>query len=76
MLGDIAGLTFLSLGSTLDAVENRLAVLFFLNMMLQLLPFAYMSFFVADRQFFAVDSANGLYRTSAYYIAAMTSSKQ
>ena len=34
-----------------------------------LLPFCYMSFYVADRKFYAADVAAGLYHSSAYYAA-------
>ena len=34
-----------------------------------------MSFFVADRRFYAADVANGLYSPSAYYAATMISGK-
>lgn len=36
-----------------------------------LLPYCYMSFYVADRKFFNADVAAGLYHTSAYYVAQM-----
>ena len=34
-----------------------------------LLPFCYMSFYVADRKFYVADVAAGLYHSSAYYAA-------
>ena len=54
-------------------VEERLALLFFVLLLYELLPFCYMSFYVADRRFFAADIANGLYHPSAYYCAAIVS---
>lgn len=36
-----------------------------------LLPFCYMSFYVADRTFYGADVAAGLYHSSAYYSAQM-----
>ena len=37
-------------------------------LLFELLPFCYMSFYVADRAFFLADRAAGLYHTSAYYL--------
>ena len=34
-----------------------------------LLPFCYMSFYVADRKFYSADVAANLYHSSAYYAA-------
>ncbi len=40
-------------------------------LLFELLPFCYMSFYVADRRFFAADVSNDLYHPSAYYLAAV-----
>ena len=66
-----AGLVFFSLGLANAYVQERLALLFFVLLLYELLPFCYMSFYVADRRFFAADIANGLYHPSAYYCAAI-----
>ena len=44
-------------------------------LLFQLMPFCFMSFFVADRRFYQADVAAGLYAPSAYYLAAVTASK-
>ena len=41
----------------------------------QLMPFCFMSFYVADRRFFQADVAAGLYAPSAYYLAAVSASQ-
>ena len=64
---------FFSLGAGNTSVEERLALLFFVQLLYELLPFCYMSFYVADRRFFAADVANGLYHPSAYYLSAIVS---
>ena len=66
-----AGLAFFDLTGGPEAVEKRLALLFFILLLFELLPFCYMSFYVADRRFFAADVSNDLYHPSAYYIAAV-----
>ena len=67
----IAGLAFFDLSAGPEAVEKRLALLFFILLLFELLPFCYMSFYVADRRFFAADVSNDLYHPSAYYISAV-----
>ena len=66
-----AGLVFFNLTDGAESVEKRLALLFFLLLLFELLPFCYMSFYVADRRFFAADVANDLYHPSAYYVSAV-----
>ncbi|KAK9834196.1 hypothetical protein WJX81_007595 [Elliptochloris bilobata] len=63
------GLIFYDLPETPGAIFQRLATLFFLVLLYDLLPFCYMSFYVADRKFYAADVAAGLYHSSAYYAA-------
>ena len=69
-VGTFAGLVFVALerGAS-SSVFQRLAVLFFTMMTFQLLPFCYMSLYVADRAFYAADVAAGLYHPLAYYVA-------
>jgi hypothetical protein len=67
-----AGLAFYDLSSGPDSVTKRLALLFFILLLFELLPFCYMSFYVADRRFFAADVSNDLYHPSAYYLSAVT----
>lgn len=64
-----AGLVFIDLGHGPAASFQRLAILFFTMLMFELIPFCYMSFYVADRKFYAADVAAGLYHPSAYYLA-------
>jgi len=45
-----AGLTFLDLGEAPQDTFQRLSALFFIMLLFELLPFCYMSFYVADRQ--------------------------
>lgn len=63
------GLTFYNLGTGPSAAFIRMAVLYFTQLLFELLPFCYMSFYVFDRKFFLADRASGLYHTSAYYLA-------
>lgn len=44
-------------------------VTFFVCQTIQLLPFASMSLYVADRRFYLLDVASNLYHPSAYYVA-------
>ncbi len=66
-----AGLVFFNLSEGPESTEKRLALLFFVLLLFELLPFCYMSFYVADRRFFAADVSNDLYHPSAYYLAAV-----
>jgi len=59
------GLAFYRLDSQ-DSL-NRIGALFFSCMSLALAPYASMSLFVYDRQFYAADLAAGLYRAFPYY---------
>ena len=45
-----AGLTFFDLGEAPQDTFQRLSALFFIMLLFELLPFCYMSFYVADRQ--------------------------
>lgn len=67
----LAGLVFFSLGAGATDTFQRLGVEFFVLLLFELLPFCYMSFYVADRKFYAADVAAKLYHPSAYYIATM-----
>ena len=70
----IAGLVYIRLADNAETASPRLATLFFSTMLFLMNPFSYMSFFLADRRFFLLDSANGLYAPSAYHLAAVTAS--
>lgn len=70
-----AGLAFYDLPSGPDSVTRRLALLFFILLLFELLPFCYMSFYVADRRFFAADISNDLYHPSAYYLSSVIASE-
>ena len=69
-----AGLVFDSLPEGAASTEQRLALLFFMLLLYQLMPFCFMSFYVADRRFFQADVAADLYAPSAYYLAAVSAS--
>lgn len=51
------------------AALDVLTVTFFVCQTIQLLPFAYMSLYVADRRFYMLDVASNLYHPSAYHVA-------
>ena len=69
---DVTGLVFFSLGQTATDTFQRLGVEFFVLLLFELLPFCYMSFYVADRKFYAADVAAKLYHPSAYYLGTVT----
>lgn len=71
-----AGLVFFDLGNSATDTFKRLGVIFFMLLLFELLPFCYMSFYVADRKFYAADVASKLYHPSAYYIATMAAGAQ
>ena len=64
-----AGLVFYNLQPGPDSAQSRISVLFFILLAQQLMPFTYMSFYVANRRFFAADVAAGIYSPSAFYVA-------
>ena len=68
-VGTLGGLVFIALPPGPNSVFQRLAILFFTMMMYELLPFCYMSLYIADRKFYAADVASGLYHPCAYYLA-------
>ena len=68
-VGTIGGLVFIATPAGPNSVFQRLAVLFFTMMIFELLPFCYMSLYIADRKFYAADVAGGLYHPCAYYLA-------
>ncbi|KAK9802008.1 hypothetical protein WJX73_010401 [Symbiochloris irregularis] len=70
-VGILAGLVFFNLGDSATDTFQRLGVIFFMLLLFELLPFCYMSFYVADRKFYAADVASKLYHPSAYYVATM-----
>lgn len=70
----IAGVVFINLPEGSSSTQQRLALLFFMLLLYQLMPFCFMSFYVADRRFFQADVAADLYAPSAYYLAAVSAS--
>jgi hypothetical protein len=64
-----AGLVFHDLPDTATSTRARLSVIFYVLLVFQLLPFSFMSFFVADRSFFLADVTTNLYTPSAYFVA-------
>jgi ATP-binding cassette, subfamily G (WHITE), member 2 len=68
-MGTLAGVVFISQTPGTASVFSRLALLFFTMLMFQLMPFCYMSLYIADRAFYAADVAAGLYHPAAYYLA-------
>ncbi len=53
---------------TASAIDT-FTITFFVCQSIQLLPFAYMSLYVADRHFYIADVASNLYHPSAYHVA-------
>ena len=68
----LAGLVYIRLPDNATSAGPRTSTIFFMIMLNALTPISYMAFYVADRRFFQMDSANGLYAPSAYYMAAAT----
>ena len=70
-LGAAAGLVFWRCGDGggLEAVRDRMNVVFMLVLSYLLMPFVYISLYAADKRHFVADSAARLYRPSAYYAA-------
>lgn len=66
----VHGLAFFNLGQEGDA-QNRLGSLYFGCTSLALMPYASMSLFVYDRQFYAKDSAAGLYGVLPYFLSSV-----
>ena len=50
-----------------EGIRQDLAALFYVALLLTLMPYTYMSMFVADRVFFVEDPLQPLYSTLAYY---------
>ena len=70
-----AGLVFHDLSNAATSSRARLSVIFYVLLLFQLLPFSFMSFFVADRKFFLADVTTNLYTPSAYFVAASLASE-
>ena len=66
------GLVYIRLPENASSAQPRTSTIFFMLMLNAVTPMSYMAFYVADRRFFLLDSANGLYSPSAYYWAAAT----
>ena len=67
---------FFDLPEAATATFQRLGIELFILLLFELLPFCYMSFYVADRKFFAADVAAKLYHPSAYYAANVVAGGQ
>ncbi|KAK9790760.1 hypothetical protein WJX73_006620 [Symbiochloris irregularis] len=68
----IAGLVYIRLPDNATSAQPRASTIFFLLMLNAITPISYMAFYVSDRKFFKMDSANGLYAPSAYYLSTVT----
>lgn len=53
----------------MGGVAQNSAAIFMTLLSITLMPFAYMSLFVADKQFFREDLAQSLYRSFMYYLS-------
>lgn len=67
-----AGLVYIRIDNNALSIGPRLSTIFFMVLLNALTPISYMAFYVADRRFFQMDSDNGLYAPSAYYMAAVS----
>ncbi|BDA40680.1 ABC transporter G family member 22 [Coccomyxa sp. Obi] len=67
----VGGLVFYKHPEGHDGVQQTFSAIFFAALVLALVPFTYMSMFVADRHFFVVDPARPLYNTAVYYVSIM-----
>ena len=65
---------FHDLPDTANSTRARLSVIYYVLLVFQLLPFSFMSFFVADRNFFFADVKTNLYTPSAYFAATSLAS--
>jgi len=70
--GLVAGGANYMLENDQDNVNSRVGILYFICVIYILLPFANLSLFIYDRQFYSKEVASRLYAPSAYYAAAMT----
>lgn len=66
------GLVYIRLPDNATSSQPRTSTIFFAQMINAVSPMSYMAFYATDRHFFRLDSANGLYAPSAYYLAAVT----
>ncbi|CAK0769316.1 hypothetical protein CVIRNUC_003654 [Coccomyxa viridis] len=66
-LAVLVGAVFFRQPSGDEGVRQDVAALFFVALLLTLMPYTYMSMFVADRVFFQEDPLQPLYSTPAYY---------
>ena len=65
-----AGLVYIRLPDNATSAQPRASTIFFILMLNAITPISYMAFYNSDKRFFEMDSANGLYAPSAYYMAA------
>ena len=75
LAGFLQGLVWIRLPNDANSAQQRLSLIFFCLMMYSMVPFAYMAFPAADKRFFKLDSAKGLYSPSAYFLAYNVASK-
>jgi ABC-type multidrug transport system permease subunit len=68
-VGLMVGLVSYNIGSGLEALRSRLNIMYAQILVCLLLPFVYLSLYIADKQYFIADVNAGLYRPSAYYLA-------
>jgi ATP-binding cassette subfamily G (WHITE) protein 2 len=68
-VGLMVGLVGYNIGSGLEALRARLNIMYAQILVCLLLPFVYLSLYIADKQYFIADVNAGLYRPSAYYLA-------
>lgn len=71
-----AGLCWIRIPNDSSSGQERLSMLFFAIMLFCLTPFGWQAFALAEKRFFVLDSAKGLYSPSAYFVSYVLSSKQ
>jgi len=70
--GLATGWAYFDLPETLDNVNSRAGVLYFLAFIYIVIPFCQLGLFLYDRQFYAKEIAAKMYKPLPYYLAIMT----
>lgn len=73
MVGLIVGLCWIRIPNDSSSGQERLSMLFFAIMLFCLTPFGWQAFALAEKRFFVLDSAKGLYSPSAYFVSYVLS---
>jgi ABC-type multidrug transport system ATPase subunit/ABC-type multidrug transport system permease subunit len=63
------GLTFMNLGNDISGIQNRVGLLFFIEILFSFACLSAVDLFLGERVIFRKERANGCYRVSAYYLS-------